>query len=475
MRTKVVATLGPGSSNVETITKMVHNGVRILRLNFSHSDAESFKPIIAMIRQVEKELSIPLTIMGDLCGPKIRVGVIEDAPHDIDSRAYVYLGLPEVADKAKDLPFIPLDQPELLQGLEDGMEVSLSDGMLQFFVTETLEKDTLYKLQAQNAGLLASKKGITFPGKHIALPAFTEKDKVDLAGCIEIGVDAIAMSFVQTAQDVQDVLDAMNKHGVVLPIIAKIERQNAVENIESILELASGIMVARGDLGLECKLSTVPVIQKKLIRAARHAQKPVIVATQMMLSMVKNPIPTRAEANDVANAIMDGADCCMLSEETAIGAYPAEAVGYIKEIAEGTEPYYLERIKGPYKPADELVSNPVKYLSYSACLLAQDIDSPAIICHSSSGSSARIVCSRRPAQPVYCLTPDKSVPAYLNFFWGISPVVTESKLTDHRDRLVEFLEANEKFEKGEGYILVSGQPTPGQTMPKTNEVKLYYK
>ena len=140
MRTKVVATLGPGSSNVETITRMVQNGVRILRLNFSHSDAESFKPVIAMIRQVEKELSIPLTIMGDLCGPKIRVGVIEGAPHDIESRAYVYLGLPDVADKAGDLPFIPLDQPELLQGLEEGMEVSLSDGMLQFFVTETLEK-----------------------------------------------------------------------------------------------------------------------------------------------------------------------------------------------------------------------------------------------------------------------------------------------------------------------------------------------
>ncbi len=475
MRTKVVATLGPASGNAETITKMVNNGVRILRLNFSHSDADSFRPLIATIRQVEKELSIPLTIMGDLCGPKIRVGVVEGAPHEIDAHSDVYLGLPEVSGDVSDLPFIPLDQPELLLGLEDGMEVSLSDGMLTFVVTETIEKDKLYKMQAQNAGILSSRKGITFPGKNIALPAFTEKDRVDLAGCIDIGVDAIAMSFVQTAKDVEDVQAEMQIRGTWLPIIAKIERQNAVDNIESILKVADGIMVARGDLGLECKLSTVPVIQKKLIRAARHAQKPVIVATQMMLSMVKNPIPTRAEANDVANAIMDGADCCMLSEETAIGDYPAEAVGYIKEIAEGTEPYYLERSKGPYKPKEEAVPNPVKYLSYSACLLAKNIDSPAIICHSTSGASARLIASRRPEQPIYCLTPDQSVPAYLNFFWSVTPVITDSTIPGHRERLVAFLEAKKDFPRGEGYVLVSGQPTPGQTAPKTNEVKLYYK
>ncbi|WP_320169444.1 pyruvate kinase [Maridesulfovibrio sp.] len=473
MRTKVVATLGPASANRETITRMVQNGVRILRLNFSHSDADSFRPVIAMIRQVEEEMSIPLTVMGDLCGPKIRVGEVAGAPHEIDAYSDVYLGLPEEAANADDLPFIPLDQPELLLGLEDGMEVSLSDGMLTFIVKETCAKDRLYKIQSQNAGILSSRKGITFPGKHIALPAFTEKDKVDLSGCIDIGVDAIAMSFVQTAKDVEDVRVAMQTRGVTLPIIAKIERQNAVDNIDSILKVADGIMVARGDLGLECKLSTVPVIQKKLIRAARHAQKPVIVATQMMLSMVKNPIPTRAEANDVANAIMDGADCCMLSEETAIGNYPAEAVGYIKEIAEGTEQYYLERIKGPYKPKKEV--NPVKYLSYSACLLAENINSPALLCHSTSGASARLICSRRPEQPVYCLTPDKSVPAYLNFFWGVIPVMTDTTISNHRDRLVNFLEAEKDFPRGKGYILVSGQPTPGQTAPQTNEVKLYYK
>jgi len=238
MRTKVVATLGPASGSVETITKMVKNGVRILRLNFSHSDAESFRPLIAKIRQVEEELSTPLTIMGDLCGPKIRVGVIEGAPHDISAHSDVYLGLPEVAGDATDLPFIPLDQPELLLGLEDGMEVSLSDGMLTFVVTETIETDKLYKMQSQNAGILSSRKGITFPGKNIALPAFTEKDCVDLAGCIDIGVDAIAMSFVQTAKDVEDVLAEMQARGTCLPIIAKIERQNAVDNIESILKVA---------------------------------------------------------------------------------------------------------------------------------------------------------------------------------------------------------------------------------------------
>ncbi|OEU71560.1 MAG: pyruvate kinase [Desulfovibrio sp. S3730MH75] len=473
MRTKVIATLGPASANVETIRKMVLNGVRILRLNFSHSNAESFRPVIKMIREVEKDLSISLTTMGDLCGPKIRVGEIKGAPLEIAQHTNVYLGMSEESEKYTDCPFIPLDQPELLHGLEDGMLVSLSDGILQFIVTETIEKDKLYKLEVQNAGILSSRKGIAFPGKNLALAAFTEKDKVDLAEGIEIGVESFAMSFVQTAKDVEDVKAEMQKRGVWLPVIAKIERQNAVENIESILKVADAIMVARGDLGLECKLSLVPVIQKRLIRACRHAQKPVIVATQMMLSMVKNPIPTRAEANDVANAIMDGADCCMLSEETAIGDYPSEAVGFIKEIAEATEPYYLERIDGPYKPKKE--TNPIKYLSYSACLLADNIDSPAILCHSSSGESAKIICSRRPKQPIHCLTPDRSVPAYLNFFWGMTPVVADASVCEHRVRLERYLEGNIAFPRGKGYILVSGQPTPGQTESRTNEIKLYYK
>ncbi len=473
MRTKVIATLGPASGSVETIRKMVLNGVRILRLNFSHSDSESFRPVVKMIREVEAELGIPLTIMGDLCGPKIRVGVIAGAPLEIGQDASVYLGLSEESEKYTDCPFIPLDQPVLLHGLEDGMLVSLSDGVLQFVVTETIIKDKLYKLQAQNAGILSSRKGIAFPGKNLALAAFTEKDRVDLIGAIEIGLDAIAMSFVQTPKDVEDVKAEMQKHGAWLPVVAKIERQNAVDNIEEILKVADVIMVARGDLGLECKLSSVPVIQKKLIRACRHAQKPVIVATQMLLSMVKNPIPTRAEANDVANAIMDGADCCMLSEETAVGDYPAEAVGFIREIAESTEPYYLERTAGPYQPTKE--TNPIKYLSYSACLLADNIDSPAILCHSSSGASAKVLCSRRPGQPIHCLTPDKSVPAYLNFFWGTIPVLTDATIPEHRARLEKYLEENKDFPRGKGYILVSGQPTPGQTESKTNEIKLYYK
>jgi pyruvate kinase len=473
MRTKIVATLGPASDNIETIRKMVGNGARVLRLNFSHSDAETFRPLVKIIRQVEEETGIPLTIMGDLCGPKIRVGVIEGAPLTIEQGAKVALGLPEEGSEINDKPFIPLEKPELLQGLQKGMLVSLSDGMLQFEVAEVIKENRLFILESHNSGLLASRKGITFPGKHMALAAFTEKDRNDLIGGLEIGIDSFAMSFVQTRKDVEDVKNEMQQRGAWLPVIAKIERQNAVDNIEDILQVADGIMVARGDLGLECKLSAVPVIQKKIIRACRHFQKPVIVATQMLLSMVKNPIPTRAEANDVANAIMDGADCCMLSEETAIGEYPAEAVGFINEIANETEPYFLERIDGPFVPAKE--SNPIKYLSYSACLLADNIDSPAILCHSRSGSSARIICSRRPSQLIYVLTPDASVPAYINFFWGMIPVLTDSQIPVHRKRLEKFLEESKIFPRGKGYVLVSGQPTPGQTESKTNEVKLYYK
>ncbi|WP_027183864.1 pyruvate kinase [Desulfovibrio inopinatus] len=473
MNVKIVATLGPASMNYETMKNMAKEGVRIFRLNFSHSNATVFEPIIGIIRRIESELGISLTALGDLCGPKIRIGEVQGSPVQVSREEVLLLGLPGSKPEDDDRVFISLDIPELLSGLKPGMPVNLSDGLLQFTVDEELVPDSLYSMKAINAGILTSNKGISFPGKHHPMPALTDKDIKDLHEGLDIGIDAFAISFVQGPEDVAMLRDEIKKHGTWVPIVAKLERQNAVDRIEEILEIADIIMVARGDLGLECKLTALPVIQKKIIRACRHAQKPAIVATQMLLSMVKNPIPTRAEATDVANAIMDGADCVMLSEETAVGQYPVETVRTMGEIISDTIPYYLERIPTPYEPTRE--HNVPKYLAYAACLLARNANSPAIVCHTGSGSTARFVSSRRPIEPVFALTPDDKVKRALNFAWGVIPFTIEPVGESHMQRVEDFVENSDAFKKGDPIVLTAGQPSPGNANPGTNNIKLYYK
>lgn len=483
MHIRVVATLGPKSTDYDKMREMVEHGVRIFRLNFSHAGAEAFVPAVKIIRQLEEDLGIPLTAMGDLCGPKIRIGEVTGSPLQLGQGETVVLGLPQFREQAGEHVFISLDMPELLQGLEAGMPVSLSDGMLNFTVTKVRKVDQLFEMRATNRGMLTSNKGIAFPGKFHPMPALTEKDRVDVRGGIGIGLDAFALSFVQCARDVDDLIDEMQKHGKRLAIISKLERKNALDDLDAILERSDAVMVARGDLGLECPLAELPVIQKKIIRAARHAQKASIVATQMLLSMVKNPGPTRAEATDVANAIMDGADCVMLSEETAIGDYPVDAVKFISGVAEHAEAYFLERIQGPYAPKKE--SNPAKYIAYSACLLADTMNSNCLVCHSASGSTARLISSRRPSKPVYALSPNDQVLRTLNFFFGLRPRKVDAAITRHIERAEQFIKAAPFIKTGDSVIITSGQPTPGQPLIcdldpcrpvlSTNEIKVYYK
>lgn len=473
MRTKIVATIGPASKDKETIKAMATHGVRVFRLNFSHGDAKSFEPIIRSIREVEQEFDHPLTIMGDLCGPKTRIGEIENSPLTIHQDEHSFLGLPEMRSESGDGVFIPLDVPELLEDLEPGMQVSLSDGLLQYEVVRVLKVNKLYELRALAGGPLTSRKGIAFPGKLHRLPALTDKDRIDLKEGVDAGIDALAISFVQGPEDIEDALRELKRHGKAVPLVAKLERRNAVDTLSDILHLADAVMVARGDLGLECPLSEVPVIQKRIIRAARHAQKASIVATQMLLSMVRNPIPTRAEATDVANAILDGADCVMLSEETAAGEHPVAAVKFIDEVAKHAEEYFRERLKQPYFPAEE--SSPAKYLAYSAALIAQNSGARAIASHSQLGTTARLISSRRPAHMIYAVTPDQTVARYLNYFWGIRPVHIPGNGRDHVERVEDFIQASTDFRPGDKIIITSGQPTPGQKSTSTNEIKIYTK
>lgn len=474
MRTKIIATLGPASMDKDIMRQMVDRGVRIFRLNFSHSAAETFKPVVKYVRELEAEMGIPLTVMGDLCGPKTRIGEVEGSPVSIGKEQVVVLGPPEDRDKADGKVYICLGVPELLEGLAEGNPVYLSDGMLQFKVTKVLEKNRRYEMQAQNGGIVTSNKGIAFPDNLHPMPALTDKDRKDLKEGLGIGIDAVALSFVQTREDVEEAKELIRREGKWVPVVAKLERKRALDNMESIVDAADVVMVARGDLGVECSLMTLPVIQKKIIRACRHAQKAVIVATQMMLSMVKNPVPTRAETTDIANAVMDGADCVMLSEETAIGSYPVETCRFIEGIATNTEEYYLERLGGPYRPSKE--RNMVKYMAYSACLVAEHDNSKALVAHSTSGATARQLSSRRPEQTIYGLTPDERIIRWLNFFWGVEPRMVRQDIEDHTRRAVEFVQNSDMFAPGDSVVITSGRADPpGQPDIKTNTIRLFYK
>jgi len=473
MTTKIIATLGPASMSRESIKALAMAGARIFRLNFSHSVAADFAPVIADLRSVESEIGEPLTALGDLCGPKTRIGEIANAPRQVDKGQVLRLGLPDEDPGNDGQIFIPLDVPGLLDGLKAGMPVNLSDGMLQFTVTRVVKNDRLFEMEALNAGVLSSRKGIAFPGKHHNLPALTEKDVKDLHEGLDIGLDAVCISFVQNGDDIRHIKAEIAKHGVWIPVVAKLERQNALDHLEEILALTDVVMVARGDLGTECPIAELPVIQKKIIRACRHAQKPAIVATQMLLSMVKNPIPTRAESTDVANAILDGADCVMLSEETAVGDFPVQAVEYMREISGNAVEYYLERMQGPYPPKKE--KHPAKYLAYAACILADNAESKALVSHSGTGSTARLLSSRRPNLPIYALTPDARVIHHMNFVWGVKPRLIEATEEGHMKRCERFVAGNPDFKHGESVVITAGQPTPGQTERFTNQIKLYHK
>jgi pyruvate kinase len=473
MRTKIVATLGPASSELAVMRAMVEAGVRIFRLNFSHACAADFKPALANIKILEAEFGLTLTPMADLCGPKLRIGEVEGSPRVVERGSKVLLGLAAMRERAKDAPFISLDDPGMLKGLAAGNPVSLSDGMIQFVVSLVIEPDQLFELEVQNSGSLVSHKGIAFPGRALSIPALTAKDKRDIVEALAVGVDAAALSFVQSPQDVIDLKRIIKASGRNIPVIAKLERKPAVDSLDAILDQADGVMVARGDLGLEFPLPDLPVLQKRIIAACMAREKPVIVATQMLLSMVQNPGPTRAEVTDVANAIIDGADAVMLSEETAVGRYPVRAVEYMRDIAERAEAHALARAGGPLRPAGE--GDPERTLAYCACLLADQVNAAGLLSHTRSGATARQVSARRPRQPVYALTPSREVRHVLNFCWGVVPSIADESVANHMDRCERFVQASSKFEKGQSAVITAGLATPGRSELHTNEVKVYFK
>ena len=474
-RTKIIATIGPASDSPETIAKLVEAGARIFRLNFSHGNADSFKTIVKTIRDLEEKSNFAISIMQDLAGPKIRLGNIAEGSISFTKGDTAYLG-PKAPDNA-DMPHLPFDHPAILKTITEGDRMVLADGSLQFTVMEKKD-DSLFVLKANNSGIVTSRKGLALPDKTVPVPALTDKDKKDLRDGLRLGVDAVARSFVQTARDILDAKAIIHAEGRDVPVVAKLERQNAVQNLEGILAAADVIMVARGDLGVECPLQLLPGLQKKIIRACNKAKKPVIVATQMLLSMVNNPMPTRAETTDVANAVLDGADCVMLSEETAMGNYPVEAVAFMGEIAAQAEalPNGTGIRKEEFAPGEGATS----FLTYAACRLAEEIDADALVAYSVSGTSARTLASRRPRRPVYSLSPYSATLHTLNFTWGIIPVAIESDSGGHLESVEQFVESSPLFAPGATLILTAGQARSGVTENQTavlgaNVIKVFTK
>ena len=470
MRTKIVATIGPASNTKEKLKALAEAGVSVFRLNFSHGGASDFVSIIQYIREVEKETGKSITIMQDLSGPKIRLGVLPESGIQVTKGMQLLLG--PAAQHTDELPYLPFDHDVILESLESGDRMVLADGGLQFVVRQR-RKDGLVQLEADNDGFVTSRKGLALPGKATKVRALTEKDRKDLADGLKLGVDAVAISYVQTAEDVRDAKAIIAQSGRRVPIVVKLERQNAVDNLDEILKETDIVMVARGDLGVECPLPNLPALQKHIISACNKISKPVIVATQMLLSMVNSPAPTRAETTDVANAVLDGADCVMLSEETAMGHFPVETVRYMHRIT--TEAEKLLLAKRVLKEPDSDKGIP-EFLAYSACLLADKADAKAIVSHSLSGASARQVSARRPPQDIYALTPDPSSTKLLNFVWGVTPVLVSDSEASHLARAEDFIQNCPDFQHNDSAVITAGQAKATQSTPRgTNLVKIYWK
>ncbi len=472
MNTKIIATIGPASSSKPVLTKLAEAGVSIFRLNFSHGDRSFFKQAVEHIRNIELELGKPCTIMQDLSGPKIRIGILPNEKYQISPGDKFILGFELDEENVYScLPLIPFEYIELLESLEIDDRLVLADGGLEFYVLD-ITSDKSVIIEAAGFGTITSKKGLAIPGKVLPLPAITEKDKEDLKLGIDLGVDAVAMSFVQSVEDIYDLRYLLNQHKVNIPIVAKLERQRAIDNLESIVNEADMIMVARGDLGVECPLSALPGTQKSIISICNNLAKPVIVATQMLLSMVHSISPTRAEVTDVANAVLDGADCVMLSEETAVGDYPVETVIYMRNIIENAEAYF-SKTRTLRRPEES--SGSAQFLAYAACLLAEKSKVHCLAAHSTSGSAARLLSSCKPKQMIYVVTPNKNVYRALNFSWGVTPIFVEDDgKSSHLERVEKFLQETLYLPNEAQAVITAGDLTSSM-LCGTNLVKIFTK
>lgn len=422
-RTKIVCTLGPASWSPERIEALIRAGMDVARINFSHGDLETHRRTIHTVREKSRQLGRPVALLGDLQGPKIRVGVL---PEPVELRAGDSITFaPEGEHRDGELP---TTYHQLAQDLEEGEVVLLADGLMELLVEDVAPPRV--RMRVVHGGTLTSNKGINLPGVRMSVPSLTEKDLRDLEFALEEGVDYIALSFVREPEDVVDLARRIPEGGP--PIVVKIEKGLALENLQAILDESAAAMVARGDLGVELPFERVPLAQKRMIQLCNLSSRPVITATQMLESMIENPRPTRAEASDVANAIIDGTDAVMLSAETATGRFPVEAVKAMVRIAAEIERSHIID-SGPHYdiPTEPRVVGhlPTEWAIAAATVEAvRRLDSPIIITFTSTGYSARVISSFRPPVPILALTDSLRTCNQLALVWGVIPVLTPGRL-----------------------------------------------
>jgi pyruvate kinase len=418
-QTKVVATIGPASQSEEILSALISGGADVLRLNFSHGTREDHAELIRRIRKVSAALSQEVAVMQDLCGPKIRLGSVRGDNLHLSTGTEVRFVMEDIECTSERLA---LNQPKVISELAAGNRVLINDGVVELTV---LKPGAEAICRVTRGGEIASAKGVNFPDTDLSLPSVTEKDLEDLEVGISEGVDFVALSFVRRAEDLDPVRKRLAEAKCKAQLIAKIEKPEAVSNIDSVIKASDGVLVARGDLGVETALQEVPFLQKEIVRKANEHDKYVIVATQMLESMAENAVPTRAEVSDVANAILDGADAVMLSVETSAGKYPVEALSEMVSIAARTDQYAA--VNRPSWNWDEV--NPqhkvLDAVGHAVQKFSEDLNPAAIITYSPTGGTALFVSKNRPACPIIAFTPSVGSSRRMRIFWGVEPVVRE--------------------------------------------------
>ena len=460
-KTKIVCTLGPATDDKETLRKVIEAGLDVARFNFSHGNHEEQKERIDMIKEISKEIGKPIGLMLDTKGPEVRTGDLKEGKVQLEQGNETIMTTEEIEGDAQRFS---VQYKQLPQDLEKGSQILIDDGLIELKVKEV--NGTEIKCEILNGGELGSRKGVNLPGVKVQLPALTEKDVSDIKFGIKQGIHFIAASFTRKASDVLEIRKILeDENAEDIKIIPKIENQEAVDNIDEIIEVSDGLMVARGDLGVEIPAERIPVIQKNLIKKCNKNAKPVITATQMLDSMIRNPRPTRAEASDVANAIFDGTDATMLSGESAAGQYPVESVQTMAKIAKEAE------LSLKYKQADmKMEKKPdtvTGAISLASCEAAYDLGAEAIITATGSGLTARMVSKYRPMNPIVAVTPNERVQHFLTLSWGVYPLlVPQSNTTDDMiDNAISKALDHGLVKNGDLVTITAGAPVgiPGTT------------
>ncbi len=466
-KTKIVATLGPSTNTKEILTELASAGVNVFRINFSHANYDEVKEQIKQIREINKEKGFNVAVLGDLQGPKLRVGDMEEEVLLEEGDEFIFTTKECVGNKEKAF----MTYQDFPKDVLPGEQILLDDGKLLFEVISTDKKQNVLT-KVIVGGTLSSKKGVNLPNTNISLPAMTEKDKKDAIFALSQDVDWIALSFVRTPEDLRTLRDLIAQNSQYrVPVIAKIEKPEAVENIDSLIPYCDGLMVARGDLGVEIPMQEVPLIQKKLVLRAKKARIPVIIATQMMETMIINSVPTRAEVNDVANSIMDGADAVMLSGETSIGKNPIGVVEKISEIIISVENSPL--IKVPYQPPHIRTNRFItKSICYHAALMSKDTNAAAICTLTNSGYTAFQISAWRPHSHILAFTTQKRILGKLNLLWGVRAFFYDENLSTD-DTVVDINRiAKEKQYVTSGDIVINLTAMPVEERGMVNTLRV---